>query len=73
LANYKRRHPRTSGAVGESRGHWLRHWPRWHDILFHNRPRRREEAALLHAVLRGWLDPDDVAWPLNHKPHQWYW
>lgn len=74
MANYKRRRPRTaSGARGSSRGYWLRHWPRWWDIEFHTRPKRREQAALLTAIRKG-EDPDQIAWPLgNHKPHQYYW
>lgn len=52
---------------------WLGSWPRHHDIVFHNRPRRRENARLAHAVLRG-ADPDAIAWPLgNSRPHIHYW
>src|SRR3954471_14210731 len=44
MANDKRHRPRTSGTHGfDSRGYWLAHWPRWHDIVFHSRPRRRAE------------------------------
>lgn len=52
---------------------WLCNWPRWHDIEYHRRPKRRAERELIVRVLRG-DDPDDLAWPLgNHKPHRYYW
>ena len=35
--------------------------PRWWDILFHNRPRRRAESRCLNALK--WQDPDNLAWP----------
>jgi hypothetical protein len=55
------------------RGFWLRHWPKWWDVVEHTRPRRREESARLNKVLRGVVDPDDLPWPLEKKPHQYYW
>jgi hypothetical protein len=51
---------------------WLGSWPRWHDIIFHSRPRRRAERRFEHAVLRG-ADADDLAWPLSKRPHEYYW
>lgn len=47
--------------------------PNWHDIAFHRRPHRRRTQRLLDAVLKGRLDPDDIAWPLYGKPRIWYW
>jgi len=75
MAHYKRRRPRIAGTRhARSRGHWLRHWPRWWDIVFHTRPRRIETHRLEHKILSGHLDPDDAAWPLgNHRPHVYYW
>lgn len=75
MANFKRRRPRTSpGCRGSSRGYWLRHWPRWWDVIFHGRPKRRATQALLNKVRRDELDADDVAWPLrSHRPHKYYW
>jgi hypothetical protein len=73
MAHYKRHHSRTSSqSHGSSRGYWLHHWPKWHDILFHNRPRRRREAGLLRRVIQGY-DPDAIAWPVSRKPHAYYW
>ena len=76
MAHFKRRRPRTSAAKRGSRprGYWLASWPAYHDILFHNRPRRRKESRLLLKVRLDLVDPDDVAWPLgNNKPHVYYW
>lgn len=73
MADYKRHYPRTSSrSRGDSRGYWLRHWPRWHDVLFHSRPFRRRETELLSSVMQG-RDPDEIAWPRYHRPHVWYW
>ena len=73
MANYKRGYPRTSARSGRnSRGYWLAHWPRWHDIVFHTRPRRREETRLLSKVMHDG-DPDMIAWPVSKKPHIYYW
>lgn len=47
-------------------------WPAWHDILHFRRPHRRTTKAMEHAVLRG-ADPDDLAWPLVKRPHNYYW
>jgi hypothetical protein len=47
-------------------------YPRWWDILFHNRPRRRRDSANVIAIMKG-ADPDDMAFELNHKPHSYYW
>jgi len=47
-------------------------YPRWHDILYHHRPRRRAEARCLNAVRQG-SDPEDMAWPLSKKSHRYYW
>ncbi len=73
MANYKRKRPRTKAGTRGSRGYWLRHWPRWWDIQFHTRPKRRAEARAIHQIKAG-DDPEGVAWPLgNHKPHTYYW
>ncbi len=73
MAHYKRKRPRTAGGQQHSGGYWLRHWPRWWDIIFHTRPRRRRDDALTRAVARGALDADNVAWSVEHKPHRYYW
>lgn len=54
-------------------GIWLGNWPRYWDILHHTRPRRRAERAMEHKVIEGIADLDDLTWPLDKKPHQYYW
>lgn len=75
MAHFKRKRSRTSGHPhGSSRGYWLRHWPRWWDVMFHTRPRRRRDAELTHRIMHGTLDPDNAAWdPGNTRPHNYYW
>ena len=48
-------------------------YPRWHDILFHNRPRRAAEKRQERRVLLGMEDLENNNWPLSKKPHQYYW
>lgn len=83
--NYKRKRPRTSSTCGKMerrriddlkrRGcfFWMNSYPAWWDTVFHRRPERRAQARTAHAVLVGSLDADDVAWPVSHRPHRYYW
>jgi len=48
-------------------------WPKWHDILYHNRPRRSREKRIEKAILAGRLDPIEAIWPVEKKPHIFYW
>ncbi len=55
-------------------GDWWGHQvPRSHDILYHTKPRRRNEAALARKVLLGRVDMEEALWPLEKKPHSYYW
>ena len=84
MAHYKRGYPRTSGRSRSTfRSHkwrkdrpdyyWMGNWPRWWDIQFHRRPKRREEQRMLILIRQG-DDGGDLAWPVsNHKPHTYYW
>jgi hypothetical protein len=48
-------------------------YPRSWDILYHTRPKRRENRALEKKIMKG-SDADGIAWPVgNHKPHTYYW
>jgi hypothetical protein len=47
-------------------------YPRAWDIIMHTRPRRAQEKRLARAVQVGKLDPDAALWPLEKKPHRWY-
>ena len=52
---------------------WMRNYPKWWDHLRHTIPRRQAERQTVHRTLR---DPDhgeNEVWPLDHKPHQYYW
>ncbi len=83
MAHYKRGYPRAA-----SRGqkldkwkakklgdefHWLYRWPRWWDVVHHRRPPRRRATAVKRAVFLGKIDPDAAIWPVNKKPHTYYW
>lgn len=77
MANYKRRRPRTTSAhSGYSRRsastYWMSQWPRWHDIVFHTRPQRRRTREAVVLVMQG-RDPDTILWPVEKKPHIFYW
>jgi hypothetical protein len=71
MAHYKRGKDRTAGKATRG-GSFLKSYPRWHDIVFHRRPQRRRTKALERAILKGG-DPDVTAWPLQRKPHVYYW
>lgn len=82
MAHYKRGRPRTSPSHN-TRGNWDKHtppprwmlmssWPRYWDILYHTRPRRRRTREAVVAVMQG-RDPDAILWPVEKKPHIYYW
>lgn len=51
----------------------LNSWPKWWDLAFNTRPKRRENRVLEKKIIKG-SDPDELVWPLgNHKPHTYYW
>lgn len=71
MANFKRGKCRWQT---NTRVHSMRSYPRWWDIIFHTKPKRRAQQAMLQGVIKGRVDADDAAWPLgNHKPHNYYW
>lgn len=45
--------------------------PKWFVQMHFNRPMRREEAALLDAIMAGKLDPDEAAFP-RYRRGAWY-
>ncbi len=76
MANYKRKRPGTSPTHGARNSgiYWLSNWPRWWDIIFHTRPRRRREKHMLKAVMSNRFDFDEACFDIaNHKPHRYYW
>ena len=77
MANFRRKKPttRTYGKKWNKwakNDYWLSNWPKWHDVLYHNRPRRRVDKACLIKALKGY-DLDALTWPLSKKPHKYYW
>lgn len=85
MANFRRKKPahrtshRYSSRTFEKRYKvkdwwvaWICKAPAWHHIVFHRRPRRRATAAMENKILRG-HDPDAAEWPLDKKPHRYYW
>jgi len=72
MANYKRGKCRYHSSPHTSLRHSKSGYPHWHDILFHTRPRRMAEKRCLNALRQG-VDPEDLAWPLSKKPHEYYW
>lgn len=76
MAHYKRKRPRTSpthNARGCIKTYWLNTWPRWWDVVFHTRPRRRRDKATMQAVKSGWIEADAANWSVGNKPHSYYW
>lgn len=69
--NHKRKKSRAQTRHGKP--HWFHATPAYWHIIYHRRPRRRHNKALLNQVLSG-EDPDSLAWPLgNCRPHLPYW
>jgi hypothetical protein len=68
MANFRRRKPR---ARTPSRCR-MWHNPKWHDLIHHTRPHRRDERVCL-AKLKAGADPDGIAWPVWGKPVIYYW
>lgn len=67
-------HDQWNGPPGKSHLGQMNGWPAWWDRLFHTRPKRAATKRLERAVLRGLVDPDDLAWPLgSRKPHNYFW
>jgi hypothetical protein len=78
MANFRRRRPRANTLSHTGRRSYktnpMSTWPSWWDLVFHTRPRRREQQRLLRDIKMGWRDPDGVAWPLGaDKPHNYFW
>jgi len=49
---------------------WLGSYPGWWDTMFHHRPRRQKELLAKRRVLKG---EEEILWPLDKKPHHYYW
>ena len=80
MAHYKRKRPRTSPTHGFHNRrdplhfqYWGHNWPRWWDVVFHTRPRRRRDKELTRAVKAGLIDADNTVWSVDKKPQVYYW
>lgn len=83
MANFHRRRPRAATRSGystragnarfrEINPAWMCWWPRWWEVVFHTRPNRRRGRVAEIKIMKG-FDPDAVLWPVEKKPHQYYW
>lgn len=52
--------------------YWLRN-PSWYNHDYSTVPRRVEERRLQRGIIKGEFNVDEIVWPLDHKPHVWYW
>jgi hypothetical protein len=68
MTHFKRGYPATRA---KTRPRLFTTPARW-NIEFHNRPRRRRNRLTCHAVVQG-ADVDELLWPLEKKPHHYYW
>lgn len=69
MAHYKRGKFRVEG---KTKVKSMSTWPRWHDILYHSRPRRRRDKKVADDIVTDRLDADEAAWPTAKKPHKYY-
>lgn len=69
MAHFKRGYPHTNWRTPPQR---LSITPSGWNILHHSRPRRRLNTKLAHGIKTG-LDPEDIAWPAEKRPHRYYW
>lgn len=52
--------------------HWMTTPSEWtHQMM--TKPKRAQVRALVRKIKTDNCDQDDVAWPLNRKPHIYYW
>ena len=85
MAHCKRKRPRVAHGRGYSaKGlagrlgidptyiRWWKNCPRWHHLLADKRPQRRRTKAVELATLKA-DDPDALVWPLDRKPHNYFW
>lgn len=85
MAHYKRGYPRTKTRGRRrypSKWEWpalekkgwfhMCSYPRYWDIQYHTRPQRAKTKAISRKVKKG-ADPENLAWPIAKKPHNYYW
>lgn len=52
---------------------WMQNYPKWWDHIFHTKPRRAKERQALDRVKRDLYNGENELFPLDHKPHEYYW
>ncbi|MCI2395605.1 hypothetical protein [Aliiroseovarius sediminis] len=85
MAHHKRKRPRVAYGRGYStKGlarrlgvdpreiRWWESCPRWHNLLANKRPQRRRTKSVERATLTA-DDPDTLVWPVDGKPHDYFW
>jgi hypothetical protein len=68
MAHFKRGYPATRA---KTRSRLFSTPARW-NIEHHNRPRRHRNRLICHDVVKG-AEADEVLWPLEKKPHHYFW
>jgi hypothetical protein len=75
MSRTRRRHYRTSRKTlrdGHAHG-WNWSTPSWWSSLFHTRPWRRKNRRCEWLVLHDPDAADGLIWPLDRKPHLYFW
>lgn len=53
--------------------HWMSNEPKWWRKIMFTRPRRSQTRAAMNEVLSSISMEDDTKFPLDKKPHNYYW
>lgn len=85
MAHHKRKRPRVAYSRGYSANglarrlgidacdiRWWDSCPRWHHLLANNRPQRRRTKSVERAILTA-DDANILIWPVDGKPHDYFW
>lgn len=70
MAHYKRGKSRVQANTHVKS---MSSWPRWHDIVYHSRPRRRAEKKAADDLVADRQDAEAALWAVEKKPHKYYW
>lgn len=75
MSHTSRRYYRTGRkTLRDGKGHgWNWSTPGWWNNLFHTKPQRQAFRQALHLFKRNPESADGIAWPLEKKPHQYFW
>lgn len=75
MTHTRRRYYRTGRkTLRDGKGHgWNWSTPSWWNRLFNNRPNRQAMQRALHAFTRNPELADGIVYPLDRKPHKYFW